>query len=76
MLPNISYYFKLKRCAGLVIYYFFRQKTPMTNIISMRLPHLGEISYEVRRGMQRLAHLYAIMPLQLCFLHESNKLKK
>ena len=36
---------------------------PMTTTINMRLPYLGEISYEVRREMQRLAHRYA-MPFQ------------
>jgi len=49
---------------------------PMTTTINMRLPHLGEISYEVRREMQRLVHRYAIMPFQFRFIHETNKLKK
>ena len=49
---------------------------PMTTTINMRLPYLGEISYEVRREMQRLVHRYAIMPLQFRFIHETNKLKK
>ena len=35
----------------------------------MRLPYLGEISYEVRREMQRLVHRYAIMPFQFRFIH-------
>jgi len=48
----------------------------MTATISMRLPYLGEISYEVRREMQRLVHRYAIMPFQFRFIHGSNKLKK
>jgi len=42
----------------------------------MRLPYLGEISYEVRQEMQRLVHRYAIMPFQFRFIHESNKLEK
>jgi len=42
----------------------------------MRLPYLREISYEVRREMQRLVHRYAIMPFQFRFIHETNKLKK
>jgi len=49
---------------------------PMTTTINMRLPYLGEISYEVRREMQRLVHRYAIMPFQFRFIHETNKLKK
>jgi len=48
----------------------------MTTTINMRLPYLGEISYEVEREMQRLVHRYAIMPLQFRFIHETNKLKK
>jgi len=48
----------------------------MTTTINMRLPNLGEISYEVRREMQRLVHRYAIMPFQFRFVDESNKLKK
>jgi len=48
----------------------------MTTTINMRLPYLGEISYEVRREMQRLVHRYAITPFQFRFTHESNKLKK
>jgi len=48
----------------------------MTTTINMRLLYLGEISYEVRREMQRLVHRYAIMPFQFRFLHKSNKLKK
>ena len=54
----------------------FTKKMPMTTTISMRLPHLGQISYEVRREMQRLVHRYAIMPFQFRFVHESNNLKK
>ena len=42
----------------------------------MCLPYLGEISYEVRRDMQRLVHRYAIMPFQFRFTHETKKLKK
>ena len=49
---------------------------PMTTTINMRLPYLGEISYEVRREMQRLVHRYAITPSQFRFIHETNKLKK
>ena len=49
---------------------------PMTTTINMRLPYLGEISYEVRREMQRLVHRYAIMPFKFRFIHETNKLKK
>jgi len=41
----------------------------MTTTINMRLPYLGEISYEVRREMQRLVHRYAIMPFQFRFIH-------
>ena len=48
----------------------------MTTTINMRLPYLGEISYEVRREMQRLVHRYAIMPFQFHFIHDTNKLKK
>jgi len=48
----------------------------MTTTINMCLPYLGEISYEVRREMQKLVHSHAIMPFQLRFVHESNKLKK
>ena len=36
---------------------------PVTTTINMRLPYFGEVSYEVRREMQRLVHRYAIMPL-------------
>jgi len=48
----------------------------MTTTINMRLANLGEISYVVRREMQRLVHRYAIMPFRFRFIHESNKLKK
>ena len=48
----------------------------MSTTISMCLPYLGEISYEVRREMQRLVHRYAIMPFQFRFINETNKLKK
>jgi len=48
----------------------------MTTTINMRLPYLGEISYEICREMQRLVHRYAIMPFQFRFIHETNKLKK
>jgi len=41
----------------------------------MRLPCLGEISYELRREVQRLVHSYAIIPFQFRFTHGSNKLK-
>ena len=53
--------------------YTFTKKTPNTTTINMRLPYLGEISYEVGREMQRLVHRYAIMPLQFRFIHETNK---
>jgi len=43
---------------------------------SMHLCYLGQISYEVRWEMKRLVHCYAIMPFQLQFIHETNKLKK
>jgi len=49
---------------------------PMTTTPNMRLPYLGEISYEVCREMQRLVHRYAIMPFQFRFIHETNNLKK
>jgi len=49
---------------------------PVTTTINMRLPYLGEISYEVLREMKRLVHRYAIMPFQFRFIHETNKLKK
>jgi len=49
---------------------------PMTTTINMRLPYLGEISYEIRREMQRLVHRYAIIPFQFRFIDETNKLKK
>jgi len=42
----------------------------------MRLSHLGESSYEVRREMPRLAQRYAIMPFQFRFKYENNRLKK
>jgi len=54
----------------------FTEKPPMTTTISMRLPYLGEISYVVRREMQRLVHRCAITPFQFRYVHESNKLKK
>jgi len=54
----------------------FTKKPPMTTTISMRLPYLGKIFYEVRLELQRFVHRYAITPFQLCFIHESNKLKK
>jgi len=38
------------------------------------LPHLGEISYEVRGGIQRFAHRYLLVQLQ--FAHKNNTLKK
>jgi len=49
---------------------------PVTTTINMRLPYLGEISYEVCWEMQRLVHRYAIMPFQFRFIYETNKLKK
>jgi len=54
----------------------FTEKPPMTTTISMRLPYVEEISYVVRREMQRLVHRYAITPFQFRYVHESNKLKK
>ena len=48
----------------------------MTTTTNMRIPYFGEISYEVRREIQRLVHRYAIMPFQFRFIHETNKLKK
>ena len=48
----------------------------MTTTISMLLPYLGEISYIVRREMQRLVHCFSITPFQFHYIHESNKLKK
>jgi len=52
------------------------KKPPMSTTISMCLPYLGEISYEVRQEMQRLLHRYAITPFQFRFIRESDKLKK
>jgi len=49
---------------------------PMTTTINMRLPYLAEISYEVRREMQRFVHRYAIMPFQFRLMRETNKLNK
>jgi len=56
--------------------YRLRKLSTLLFIVFEWLPYLGEISYVVRREMQRLVHRYAITPFQFRFIHETNKLNK
>lgn len=71
----VSLYLEIPKQETWSLHSHFHEKTSVTNIISMRLPCLGEISYELRREVQRLVHSYAIIPFQFRFTHGSNKLK-